>query len=219
MRLLLYCENKVTWDHVWNLLGFAFKYNLIAILHSLFNLHIQSLDIIDNLAALAMRAVCGSDLPSPSTSVASCLHLHLHSETNLNLLHDDALPLTLRALLCLSVFCSSSATLRAVYVPSNRHVSCSSQIEFFECDPYICACLWPLLPLVASPLKPLESLVALLIIYLSLVLVAEHLICPVDLFECACGLLIARVLVRVVLQAELAESALDVALGGFTRDL
>ena len=65
-------------------------------------------------------------------------------------------------------------------------------------------------PLVPAPLEPLHALLALLVVYLPLVPVREHLVGPVDLLEETRGFLAPRVLVRVVLQRELAEGSLDI---------
>ena len=126
MRLLLDSEDQVTWDHVRDLFCFTFKDNFISILHPLFNLNVQSLDIIYDLSSLAMRAVLGSDLSPATTSVAMSLHLHLHTKANLNLLHDNALSIAFWTLLSLSILCTSTSAFGTVDISCNGHVSACS---------------------------------------------------------------------------------------------
>ena len=117
--LLLDGENEVSLDHVRDLLGLTFKYKLISVFHALLHLYAECLLIINNFAALAMRAVSSIGLPSSTTAVTVSLHLHLHSESHLYLLHDNALAIAFRAHFGLAVLSSSAATLLAVDVPGN----------------------------------------------------------------------------------------------------
>jgi hypothetical protein len=126
MRLLLDSEDQVTWDHVRNLFCFSFKDNFISILHPLFNLNVQSLDIIYDFSSLAMRAVLGCNLSPAAASVAMSLHLHLHAKSNLNLLHDNALPIAFWTLLSFSILCTSASAFGAVDISCNRHVAACS---------------------------------------------------------------------------------------------
>jgi hypothetical protein len=123
---LLHGENEVSLDHVRDLFGLTFEYELISIFHALLDLNAEGLDIIHDLAALAMRAVGSIGLPSSTTTVTVSLHLHLHSEPHLHLLHDNALAIAFRALFGLAVLSTSAATLLAVDVPGNGHVSSGS---------------------------------------------------------------------------------------------
>ena len=115
--LLLHGENEVSLDHVRDLFGLTFEHKLISIFHALLDLNAEGLDIIHDLAALAMRAVRSIGLPSSTTAVTVSLHLHLHSESHLHFLHDNALTIAFRAHLGLAVLSSSAATLLAVDVP------------------------------------------------------------------------------------------------------
>lgn len=115
--LLLDGENEVSLDHVRDLFGLSFEYDLISIFHALLHFNTECLDIIHNLAALAMRTIGSIGLPSSTTAIAVSLHLHLHSESHLNLLHNDALAITFGAHFSLAVLSSSASTLLAVDVP------------------------------------------------------------------------------------------------------
>ena len=212
MWFLFYCKYEVTGYHVGDLLGFPLKHDLIPVLHPLFNLHIQCLHVIHNLATLAVRAVSGIGLSPAAAPIALCLHLHLHPEADLYLLHDDPLPIALGALLGLAVLGPGPPALGTVDVARNRHVPGGPQVQFLERDPHVGACLGALLSLVPASLQPLEPLEALLVVHLSLVLVTQHLVGSVHLLEGTRGLFISRVLVRVVLEGELAEGTLDVSL-------
>lgn len=123
MRFLLHSEYQVARDHVWDLFCFTLENNFVAILHTLFDLDIQSLHIVDNLASLAVRAVGSIGLSPASAPVAVRLHLHLHAEADLDLLHDDALAVALGALLRLAVLRTRTSALRAVHITRDRHVS------------------------------------------------------------------------------------------------
>ena len=219
MLFLFNSEYEVARDHVGYLLGLPLKDHLVAVLHAPLNLHIQSLHIVYNLATLAVRAVGSGDLASAAAPVTGSLHLHLHAEADLDLLHHDALASALRALLGLAVLGSSATALRAVDVASDGHVTGSAQVQLLEGDPDVGTSLGALLALVAAPLEPLESVVALLVIDLSLVLVTEDLIRSVDLLEGTRSLLVARVLVRMVLKGELPEGPLDIRLARIPRHL
>ena len=219
MLFLFNSEYEVAGDHVGYLLGLPLKDHLVAVLHAPLNLHIQRLHIVYNLATLAVRTVGSGDLASAAAPVTGSLHLHLHAEADLDLLHHDTLASALRALLGLAVLGPGPPALRTVDVARNRHVPGGPQVQLLERDPHVCACLRALLSLVPAPLQPLEPLEALLVVHLSLVLVTQHLVGSVHLLEGTRGLFIARVLVRVVLEGELAEGALDISLRGVTGDL
>ena len=219
MLFLFNSEYEVAGDHVGYLLGLPLKDHLVAVLHAPLNLHIQRLHIVYNLATLAVRAVGSGDLASAAAPVTGSLHLHLHAEADLDLLHHDALASALSTLLSLAVFGSSATALRAVDVASDGHVTGSAQVQLFEGDPDVGTSLGALLALVTASLEPLESVVALLVIDLSLVLVTEDLIRSVDLLEGTRSLLVARVLVGMVLKGELPEGSLDIRLTCIPRHL
>jgi hypothetical protein len=219
MWFLLDGEDKISWYHVRYLFSFTLENYFISILHTFLYLNIQSLNVIDNFAALTMRAVLCSDSATASTSIALSLHLHLHSEPDLNLLHHDTLSITLGALLDLSILGSSSTTLGAVYISSNRHVTLCSLVELFKCDPDICTGRGSLLTLIAAPLHSLEPLQALLIVDLTLVGVREDFIGTVDLLEGTRGFLISRVLIWVILKGQFSKGTLNVRFTGLTRNL
>ena len=219
MLFLFNSEYEVAGDHVGYLFGLPLKDHLVAVLHAPLNLHIQRLHIVYNLATLAVRAVGSGDLASAAAPVTGSLHLHLHAEADLDLLHHDALASALRALLGLAVLGSSATALRAVDVASDGHVTGSAQVQLLEGDPDVGTSLGALLALVAAPLEPLKSVVALLVIDLSLVFVAEDLIRSVDLLEGTRSLLVARVLVRMILKGELPEGPLDIRLARIPRHL
>ena len=115
--LLLDGENEVSLDHVRDLFGLSFEYDLISVFHALLHLNAESLDIIHNLAALTMRTVGSIGLPSSTTAVTVGLHLHLHSESHLYLLHNDALAITFRAHLSLAVLVGKLASFDAEAAP------------------------------------------------------------------------------------------------------
>jgi hypothetical protein len=147
-----------------------------------------------------MRTVGSVDLPSATASVAVCLHLHLHAEADLNVLHHNATALAFRALLCLAIFSSSSATLRAIYISRDAHVTTTTKVELFQSNPNVSTGSWTLLAVVSATLKPFQAFLTLLVIYLSLIMVREDLVSSVDLFEKAGSLFITRVLIRVILK-------------------
>lgn len=83
---LLYCENHITRNHIWDLLCFSFKDDVVSISHALLNVDIQLLLVRHDLLALAMWTVLGIDMTSASTPVALNLHLHSHTNSHLNFL-------------------------------------------------------------------------------------------------------------------------------------
>jgi len=119
MRFLLHSKDQIAWDHVRDLLCLTLEDYLITILHTLLNLNIQSLHIIDNFATLTMRAVLSRNCSTPSASVTLSLHLHLHSKAYLNLLHHNALSITFGALFDLSILSACASALRAVHISCN----------------------------------------------------------------------------------------------------
>ena len=153
MRLLLNCEDEITLNHVWDLLSFTLKKDFITVFHTSLNIHSKCLHIVNNFAALTVRAVLSCDCTSTSAFIASCLHLHLHSKADLNVLHDNSCSVTLRTLLDLSVLCSRASAFGAIHISCDRHVSARSEIQFFQGHPDISFCRRTFLSIVTSSIQ------------------------------------------------------------------
>ena len=122
MSSLPNCEDEVALDHVGHLLSLPLEHHLVTITHAALNFNCQSLLIVDDLAALAVRAVLCSHVPSAAAPVASRLHLHLHSEADLHHLDDDLVAIASGADLGLAILGPCASALGTIHVPCYGHV-------------------------------------------------------------------------------------------------
>lgn len=129
MRSLPHCEYEVARDHVWDLFGFSFEQDLIPVFHTSLCFHGEGLLVIDYFLTLAVGAVLRVHIAPPTASIASGLHLHLH-HAHLDSLEDYTLPVALGALLGLAVLSTCSATLGAVHIARDGHVTTGAKVQF-----------------------------------------------------------------------------------------
>ena len=138
--LLLDIKDQIALDHIWDLLCLPLKDNFVPILHALLNVHSQRLLVIDDLPSLTVGAVLGSDLAATLAAVASHLHLHLHSETDLDVLHHNALAIALRASFSLPILSTGASALRTVDVASYVHITARPRVHLLQGNPHVCLC-------------------------------------------------------------------------------
>ena len=198
MRLLFEYHYDIALKHVWNLLTLAFEYNFFFVHHSFVDVNCECLRFLYYLLAPTFVAVLLVDSSLTFASLAWLLHLHLH-ETHILHYFDHSLSIALVASFCLATFSTATLAFITVDVPLDGNFFNDSVVQFLQSYREINFVLRALHTIVTSSLVTFDFIFALLIIDLTLDIVGQHLVSPVNLCELLCSVLVARVFVRVVL--------------------
>ena len=142
---LLYGEDQIPADHVRNLLAFALPNNRVPSGAALHYLDLDHRVVVDESAALAVRALRLHRLAFAAALLAVGLHLHLHTKAHLHVLHDDSLAFALGALLQLASLGASAAAVRAVDVAVDVKLPGRAGVQLLKAYGYVGASIWPLL--------------------------------------------------------------------------
>jgi hypothetical protein len=91
---LVETEDDVAWHHPRTLFAFALKHDLVVGRHATLDLSDELFLLLDNLVAVAVRAVVAKHLASPSALGALLLHLHREALGHALVHEHDALATT-----------------------------------------------------------------------------------------------------------------------------
>ena len=113
MRLLFQHKRNVALDHVRNLFTLLFVQKFFIVGHTPFNIDNKILSLHDESFAATVDTIFEMRSAFALAYGTHRLRLHLH-ESHIDLLHDDALPVTLGALFSFAAFSPRPATLMTI---------------------------------------------------------------------------------------------------------
>ena len=185
-------------EHVGYLLTNAFVHNLLTVSHALRDVNIENLWLLNNFLSFAQVAVLLIDSTFALALITRLLHLHLHESHILD--HFDLTSsFTLSTILRLSAFSATALAFAAVDVPLDRELFLSSIVYFLKGNFQVELVFRALHAVVSSPFVTFNFIDALLVVNLTLGVVKEHFLSPVDLGELLSCFFITRVFVGMVL--------------------